>query len=226
MAAMFVSGKKWPRFIPALAMLTAFSAFAGDAPPDHQGMRHRLAACATCHGKNGGGDLQDGGVYPRLAGQPEDYLYEQLLHFKSTRRTGIPPVSIMHRLLSGLPASYLQLVARFYHEAEPPFPLLPPRIPAGWKRGRELVRHGVPDKRIAPCSRCHGADLEGRAPSVPALAGQYARYLTVQFEHWKQGARHNPVHAHIAETLTSRDIQAISHYLASLRPDGAKGKTK
>lgn len=207
--------------LAALTAALAAPAIAEDTQPQltYKGMQSRLAACAPCHGKNGGGDMgEGGGVYPRLAGQPTGYLYKQLLRFKSARRTGIPPVDIMHRLLVNLPASYLQLIAEFYHEASPPFPPAPPRDAERWQRGRDLVLHGVAGEGIAACTSCHGAELEGQPPSVPVLAGQYARYLTIQFEHWKQGARENAVHEHIVQTLTTRDIEAMSHYLASLRP--------
>ncbi|HET8551408.1 MAG TPA: c-type cytochrome [Gammaproteobacteria bacterium] len=213
------------RILPGILIVaaTAFAipAFAGPAnpPPDHHGMKIRLAACATCHGKRGqGGAGTTAGVYPRLADQPAGYLYKQLLRFKSARRTGIPPVKIMHHLLINLPAPYLQLIAAYYAAESPPFPPAAPRDQARWEEGRKLVQHGVPSEGIEACTSCHGSDLQGQPPSVPALAGQYARYLTIQFEHWAQGARHDPLHEHIAETLTTPQIQAMSHYLASLRP--------
>ncbi|HET6655888.1 MAG TPA: c-type cytochrome [Gammaproteobacteria bacterium] len=219
------------RILPMIGLVALMAGLAAPAAADntrpkltYKAMQSRLAACATCHGKNGEGDQgEGGGVYPRLAGQPAGYLYKQLLRFKSARRTGIPPVDVMHRLLENLPASYLQLIADFYHEASPPYPPAPPRNAERWKRGRDLVRNGVPSEGIAACTSCHGANLEGQPPNVPALAGQYARYLTIQFEHWKQGARENAVHEHIVQTLTTPEIEAMSHYLASLRLSGSAG---
>lgn len=201
----------------------AFAAPPTDAPPNHDAMQKRLAACATCHGKQGQGDLgTGGGVYPRLAGQPIGYLYGQLLRFKSARRTGIPPVTTMHRLLATLPEPYLRLIAAYYRDATAPFPPPTAKQDARWREGRDLVQHGLPQAGIAACTSCHGATLDGRPPDVPALAGQYARYLTIQFAHWAQGARQNPVHEHIAHALTSAQIEAMSHYLASLRSAAAK----
>src|SRR5690348_14016228 len=105
--------------LPAAAALAAIPcAFSAQAPPDRDGMRARLAACATCHGEQGQGDnLGGGGVYPRLAGQHEAYLYGQLLNLKSAQRTGIPPVTLMHRLLENLPAPYLELIAKYYSDS-------------------------------------------------------------------------------------------------------------
>lgn len=209
--------------IAIAAATPAFAAGPAATPPDRAGMQRRLAACATCHGKQGQGDMgREGGVYPRLAGQPSEYLYRQLLRFKSAERTGIPPVTTMHRLLENLPRPYLRLIADFYRDASPAYEPPPAKKPALWQQGHALVRQGLPDAHIAACTSCHGADLEGEPPATPALAGQYARYLTVQFEHWAQGARHDRLHERIAHTLTIGQIQAMSHYLASLRP-AAKG---
>jgi cytochrome c553 len=193
--------------------------------PTRHGMQMRLAACATCHGKQGQGDMgRAGGAYPRLAGQPARYLYRQMQRFKSEQRRGIPPVTIMHRLLANLPAPYLRLIAGYYHDSSPPYPPRPRRNSAQWRQGRKLARQGLPRADIAPCTHCHGADLEGHPPGTPALAGQYARYLEIQFSHWAQGARHNPLHQHIAKTMSKAQVRAMAAYLASLRPSTSDGK--
>jgi cytochrome c553 len=173
-----------------------------------------------CHGKHGEGRAHGGGVYPRLAGQPAGYLYKQLRRFQSGRRSGIPPVAAMDRLLDRLPDAYLRLIAEHYRRASPPFPPASKRSPARWREGQKLAHHGLPAKHVAACGGCHGTDFAGKPPDVPALAGQYARYLVVQFEHWAQGARPGKVHKHIADVFTDKQILAVAHYLASLRPNG------
>jgi cytochrome c553 len=214
-----------------IAMITALligPARAGTPPvstPNRHGMQLRLAACATCHGKQGQGDMgRAGGAYPRLAGQPVRYLYRQMQRFKAEQRTGIPPVTIMQRLLVNLPAPYLRLIAGYYHDSTPPYPPRPPQGSAQWRRGRKLVRQGLPQADIASCTRCHDANLEGHPPDTPALAGQYARYIEIQFSHWAQGARHNPLHQHIAKALSKGQVRAMAVYLASLRPATSDGK--
>lgn len=206
----------------ALAMLAGSVAASAQTPspdPDREGMQTRLAACALCHGKLGEGDMgRRGGVYPRLAGQPADYLYHQLLRFKSEQRTGIPPVVTMQRLLENLTPTYLQAIADFYAASPQRFPPVPAADPALLRRGKAIVDTGMPAQRIPACTACHGANLEGRQPDTPALAGQYARYLTVQFMHWRIGQRQNPLHKQIADALTNEDMQAVADYLASLRP--------
>ena len=52
----------------------------------HEGDKSGIAACATCHGLDGEGR----GSTPRLAGQKEDYLIDQLDAFMLTARFGDP----------------------------------------------------------------------------------------------------------------------------------------
>lgn len=197
------------------------------AAPDRQGMEDRLAACAFCHGKQGEGDLgRRGGVYPRLAGQPAGYLYQQMEQFVGDERTGIPPVALMRDLLKDLSPDYLQKIATFYQEATPAFPPPGKYDPAQLQRGRTLVEQGLPAKQVPACTSCHGADLRGHAPLAAALAGQNERYLTVQFMHWLQGQRSGQLHQRIARALSQQQIQAVSAYLSSLRPQPAPEPSK
>ncbi len=210
----------WRVLLPSLVLAVALAGSArAAAVPNAHGMEMRLAACASCHGKHGEGDMgQEGGIYPRLAGQPADYLYRQMQRFASEERTGIPTVVIMQRLLENLSPRYLRHIAEYYQAAEPPYPPPVAADPARLREGRDLVHQGLPQQRIAACTECHGADLQGQPPDTPALAGQYNRYLIIQFAHWAQGQRHDKLHERIAHTLSDEQIQAVSAYLASLRP--------
>ena len=191
-------------------------------PPDQHGMQTRLAACAFCHGKRGEGGMgRKGDVYPRLAGQPAGYLYHEMQRFVGGERAGIPPVVVMRRLLEDLSPAYMAHIAKFYQDAAPAYPTLTTTAQTVLEQGRELVQQGVPKQHVPPCAECHGAALQGRLPDTPALAGQYDRYLTVQFSHWAQGQRHDPLHERLARALTRQQVQAIAAYLSSLRPASA-----
>ena len=48
-------------------------------------LEQRVLACAICHGKQGEG-IQKNEYYPRLAGKPAGYLYNQLVNFRERRR--------------------------------------------------------------------------------------------------------------------------------------------
>jgi len=65
------------RLACALALaLTGLSHAA--APPFEDTMAQRTQACTACHGKEG--RAASDGYYPRIAGKPAGYLYNQLLH--------------------------------------------------------------------------------------------------------------------------------------------------
>lgn len=162
-----------------------------------------------------------GGVYPRLAGQPEGYLYQQMNQFISDQRTGIPPVAVMRGLLKDLSPDYLHRIAAFYAGATPAYPPPLKSTPAQLQQGRTLIEQGLPAKQVPSCTSCHGDNLEGRTPATPALAGQNERYLTVQMMHWLMGQRSGTLHHHIAQALTEQQVQAVSAYLSSLRPQPA-----
>jgi cytochrome c553 len=68
--------------------------------------RDLAAACAICHGTNG---LNAGGL-PNLAGQPRDYLVQQLRDFRDGKR----PATIMHQIAKGYTDEQYQLLAGFF----------------------------------------------------------------------------------------------------------------
>src|SRR5512138_3155460 len=80
--------------------LSALHAQTTPQPPDT--MAARVLACATCHGAEGEGTSDV--YFPRLAGKPAGYLYNQLIAFREDRRK-YPP---MNYLLDFLPDPYLK----------------------------------------------------------------------------------------------------------------------
>ena len=71
-------------------------------------MAERVKACITCHGPEDkeGRDA----YYPRIAGKPEGYLFNQLRNFRDGRRHYQP----MAWLLKGLPDQYLRDMAAYF----------------------------------------------------------------------------------------------------------------
>ena len=73
------------------------------------------------------------------------------------------------------------------------------------------------------CSVCHGATLEGVGP-IPPLAGRSPSYMMRQLFDMKTGARRWPwaeVMKPVVDTLSIRDMAAVSAYAASLQPSPA-----
>src|SRR5205085_6759557 len=110
----------WPRTALAVAaLLVARAVAAQDAavPAFKQldSMEARVQGCVTCHGQSGQGTNND--YFPRIAGKPATYLYNQLVAFRDGTRSYAP----MNYLVAYLPDAYLREMAEHYAKLRPPF---------------------------------------------------------------------------------------------------------
>ncbi|MDM0000707.1 c-type cytochrome [Variovorax sp. J22P240] len=180
-------------------------------------MEARVQGCVTCHGQSGQGTSN--GYFPRIAGKPAGYLYNQLVAFRDgTRR--YPP---MNYLVAYLPDSYLKEIADHFAKQRPPFAA---REDAGadaaaLARGKALVTAGDPQKGIPACIACHGAGLTGMNPGIPGLVGLRPGYIAAQLTRWRVGDRHaaDPdCMKRIAVRLTEIDVNAVAAWLGQQDP--------
>ena len=158
--------------------------------------------CGNCHGARGNGDSQ---FYPRLAGQPVDYLRNQLLAFQAGNRTN----PAMNTLALSMSAQQIDDVARYFASQAA-------TANASFKADPELVVQGERKAREANCAACHGGDYEGQAP-YPRLAGQGYTYLANQLRNFRDGQRRDidGVMAALAASLSDQDIEQLSQYLVT-----------
>ncbi|CAM2180458.1 Cytochrome c domain-containing protein [Paraburkholderia sacchari] len=174
----------------------------------------RVQGCTACHGTHGQGTDND--YFPRLAGKPAEYLYNQLMNFREGRRK-YPP---MNYLVTYLSDDYLHEIATYFSQQRPPYP--PPSKSAvaesTLKRGREIVLHGDPAKQVPACAACHGAKLTGMEPAIPGLVGLHSDYISAQIGAWRSGSRHAkaPDCMHeIATRLTDDDVNSVAAWLST-----------
>jgi cytochrome c553 len=189
-----------------------FSAHA--AVPFRDDMAQRTLACTICHGKEGRAGPD--GYYPRIAGKPAGYLYNQLLNFRDGRRH----YGLMARLLDTLSDAYLLEIAQHFASLDLPYAAPPsPQVPnAVLQRGQVLARDGDAAAKIPACVRCHGPALTGVIPATPGLLGLSRDYLNSQLGAWRTGQRkaHAPdCMAQIARQLTPQDLTAVAAWLAA-----------
>ncbi|RYE39893.1 MAG: c-type cytochrome [Hyphomicrobiales bacterium] len=185
-------------------------------------MRSRVLACTACHGLEGRATPL--GYYPRIAGKPAGYLYQQLLHFRDGRRS----YPQMAYLLEHLTDAYLQEMAVYFSQLDVPYAAPPAlQLPeATLEKGRRLVERGDAARGIPACVQCHGAALTGVAPSVPGLLGLPRDYLNSQLGAWKTGQRRAAAPdcmARIAQSMTPDDVSAVSGWLA-VQPVPGRGR--
>lgn len=177
-------------------------------------MAARVEACAACHGAQGKGTSDV--YFPRLAGKPSGYLYNQLLAFRNGRRK-YPP---MNYLLQYLPDAYLKAMADYFAAQRPPLP--PPSAPdvseAVLAHGQDLVTNGDAARGVPACASCHGPSLTGMEPAIPGLLGLRASYLSAQLGGWRYGTRTATAPdcmQVVAGHLTEDDVRAVAAWLAS-----------
>lgn len=200
-----------------LTLLTGAAAAAPLAAPFEDTLAQRTLACTACHGKQGRAGPD--GYYPRLAGKPTGYLYQQLLNFRDGRRH----YALMAGLLAPLSDAYLMEIAQYFSSLEVPYPSPQPTTATRQMldRGRLLVTQGDAGKKIPACTDCHGQALTGAAPNVPGLLGLPRDYLNAQLGGWQTGQRHAQepdCMAELAQRLSAADVAAVAHWLAAQAP--------
>ena len=177
----------------------------------------RVLACASCHGAEGEGTTDV--YFPRLAGKPAGYLYNQLLAFRDGRRK-YPP---MNYLLEFLPDAYLKQIAGHFASLRPPFPAaaVPTVSNEILARGETIATQGDAQRGVPPCASCHGATFGGMEPAIPGLLGLRASYISAQLGGWRYGTRTAAAPdcmQIVAGLLTEDDVKAVAAWLSSRPP--------
>lgn len=193
---------------------TSATTAAAQADSSPEGMARRMQACTACHGEEGRASNQ--GYFPRIAGKPAGYLYQQLLNFREGRRRN----ATMAYLVDHMSDAYLREIAEYFAALGLPYP--PPRpasVPAATlARGEQLVRQGDATRGIPACASCHGPAMTGVAPAMPGLLGLPPDYLLAQFGAWRTGQRRAAAPdcmGEIARRLSAEDVSAMAAWLSS-----------
>ena len=207
-------------FVASIVLFAASPIHASvELPPD---MARRMAACISCHGKEG--KTINTEYLPRIAGKPAGYLYAQLKHFQEGRRYN----AAMNGLLEHLSDDYLRQIAEYFSRLDLPYP--PPESPrvaaSVLARGQQLTLNGDKANAVPACASCHGATLTGVAPSIPGLLGLPAAYMSAQLGAWRNGQRkaYAPdCMASHARVMSAEDVNAVAAWLAA-QPVPLNGK--
>ncbi|BBB67453.1 hypothetical protein UNDYM_3200 [Undibacterium sp. YM2] len=78
-------------------------------------LEQRLKACTACHGAEGRAGTD--GFYPRIAGKPAGYLYNQLLNFREGKRA----YPAMRYMVAHMSDAYLKEIAEYFASQHPPY---------------------------------------------------------------------------------------------------------
>jgi cytochrome c553 len=202
----------------ALALSLTQNSFAADAAlaGDAEAGKSQVVVCGACHGADGNSMAP----FPKLAGQGEKYLLEQMLDV----RDGARSVPTMTGQLTGKSDQVLADIAAFYAGQERSGGRTDPELLG---LGEKIYRAGIAQRKVAACTACHSPTGQGNAPAgYPALAGQHADYVADQLRAYRKGkedetGRTNDGDAQIMRTtafgLSDKEIEAVSSYVAGLK---------
>jgi cytochrome c553 len=179
-------------------------------------MAERTKACEACHGDQGRAGPD--GFYPRLAGKPAGYLYNQMQNFSEDRRH----YSMMRRMMAPLTPQYQKEMADYFAALQVPYPAPSNKnanpSTAQMARGRQLALQGDPARNLPACNTCHGESLMGFQPNVPGLLGLPTAYLGAQLSAWKLGERTTKAPdcmSAVVKRLSPEDAAAVVSWLAA-----------
>ena len=184
------------------------------------------ATCAGCHGEFGQGGKR--GEYPRIAGQRQAHIADQLNAFRNRTRVNLPMFPYtQERELSDADivdvSAYLASV-----ELPTQWPefkdsddaltrltavekvMIIPRVPGNLDNGKSIYQK--------ECVTCHARDGMGRG-KFPRLVGQYSSYLRKQMDSFVLGERSHDDDEErgILSKLKEQDLQDILAYLTLIQ---------
>lgn len=189
----------------------------GQAPAQTAAAPPAARSCSACHGAQGQGINGN----PRISGHPAPYLRAQLQQFKSGARRD----PAMQAVAGALSSAEINVLAAWFSQLHPAFtPARTPLSAAARARGNELVTVGDWQRGVPACARCHGPELRGVAPDIPALTGHPAGYLARRlgtFQTRRGNTLAITIMRRVSSGLSAADLHAVTAYIAQLKPGEA-----
>lgn len=170
----------------------------------------KSAVCMACHGPGGNSIVP---TWPKLAGQHPEYVYKQLMDFKSEARKND---QMSPQVLTLTEQDFADLSAYFAAQTQTGGAA----DPASVEMGLRLYRGGNAESGVPACTGCHGPAGEGvGAAKFPRVAGQHAAYTEATLKHFRDNLRANDPNAMmrgVAAKMTDAEIAAVSQYIQGL----------
>jgi len=168
--------------------------------------------CALCHGLFGS---ESHPKFPKLAGQPVDYLYAQLMGFLKAHR--INDGGQMRSIVTELNRKELRMAAEWFASQDPPAPSIAEADAAAVKLAMSL---GKTLLESADCGNCHGANASEVETdtflATPYLEAQHKEYLFKQMTDMRDGRRYSDT------DLSRKLLRTVdAHNFFNKQPDSA-----
>ena len=190
--------------IPVLAL--SVQVFAADPVAG----KEKSTACAACHGVDGNSVNP---VWPKLAGQHEEYIVKQLMDFKSGARENAQ----MSPIAAGLSDEDIRDLAAYFNSQK----LKTGKTdPDALELGLTVYRAGNIEAGVPACMACHGPTGRGNpAAMYPSLSGQHAEYTRIQLNAFREDLRTNDVNEvmrTVVDRMSDEEIRAVAELLQGL----------
>ncbi|PMS35719.1 cytochrome c553 [Trinickia symbiotica] len=174
-----------------------------------------LQVCSNCHGLKG---VSVSPAFPKLAGQPREYLVAQLTDFKTHARSD-PNAKRFMWGFTHLTDAQIGDIATYF--SSQPAVVGEPADSALMNAGREIYLSGLPAKGVAACVACHGQHGEG-LDKFPRLGGQHADYVFKQLRVF-QGTTDRPrgeLMKAVCANMSDDDMRAVAAFVEAFPADG------
>ncbi|MBE9562801.1 MAG: cytochrome c4 [Proteobacteria bacterium] len=194
-------------------VLTLGSSVAIAANGDATAGKTKSALCAACHGPDGNSNVNP--IWPKLAGQHENYLVKQLQDFKSKARDE----QTMGPMAAPLTEQdVLNLAAYFSSQTAKTTPVESDLA----KQGERIYRGGNKDDKVPACVACHGIDGNGNPmANYPTIGGQNSGYVAKQLNDYKTNVRKPEgaaaVMIDVAKKMSADDMKSVAAYIQNMQ---------
>jgi cytochrome c553 len=194
-----------------MSLLLSMAFATAQAEGDVEAGKTKSANCTACHGVDGNSVNPE---WPKLAGQHEGYLVQQLLYFSDGERDN----ATMKGMAANLTDQDREDLAAYYASQAVSYGMADPEMV---ELGERIYRGGNSESGVAPCMGCHGPAGAGNPPAnYPALRGQHAKYVENQLHGFAEGNRVNENSIKMmqitASRMTNKEIRAVASYIQGL----------
>ena len=194
-----------------MSLLVSMVHATAQAEGDLEAGKTKSATCVACHSVDGNSVNPE---WPKLAGQHEGYLIQQLLYFSDGERDN----AVMKGMAANLTDQDREDLAAYYASQKVTYGTADPALV---DLGERIYRGGNSESGVAPCMGCHGPNGAGNPPAnYPALRGQHAKYVENQMHGFAEGNRINENSIKMmqitASRMTNKEIRAVASYIQGL----------
>ncbi|KOR29908.1 hypothetical protein TI03_01070 [Achromatium sp. WMS1] len=171
----------------------------------------KAAMCGGCHGLDGNSPSP---MFPSLAGQHQNYLYKQIIDFKTKKRQD-PAMSPQAQLMTN--EQDIADVSAYFAQQKPTQGYANPEVA---DLGEQIFRGGNPSTGVTACTACHGPVGKGNLPAkFPQISGQKVAYTVKALKDFRAGKRNNDMNGMmrgVAKHMTDAEIEAVAECLHGL----------